>query len=62
MAGHENGPVLQFATFESLVDEGFWHRLASLKLNHLGIDESPIPIQGILIFLVKEMVSPSLNG
>uniref|UniRef100_A0A5B7AYP5 Ubiquitin-like modifier-activating enzyme ATG7 n=1 Tax=Davidia involucrata TaxID=16924 RepID=A0A5B7AYP5_DAVIN len=46
MAEHENGSVLQFAPFQSAVDEGFWHRLSSLKLNELGIDESPIPITG----------------
>ncbi|XP_047974491.1 ubiquitin-like modifier-activating enzyme atg7 isoform X1 [Salvia hispanica] len=41
-----NESVLQFAPFQSAVDEGFWHRLSSLKLNKLGIDESPIPITG----------------
>ncbi|KAK3019213.1 hypothetical protein RJ639_004867 [Escallonia herrerae] len=46
MAGHESRPVLQFAPFQSSVDEGFWHRLSSLKLNKLGIDDSPIPITG----------------
>lgn len=40
--------ILQFAPFQSAVDEGFWHRLSSLKLNKLGIDESPIPITGML--------------
>lgn len=43
-----NESVLQFAPFQSAVDEGFWHRLSSLKLNKLGIDESPIPITGTL--------------
>lgn len=38
--------ILQFATLQSSVDEGFWHRLSSLKLNTLGIDESPINITG----------------
>ncbi|KAL3511202.1 hypothetical protein ACH5RR_030603 [Cinchona calisaya] len=37
---------LIFAPFQSAVDEGFWHKLSSLKLNKLGIDESPIPITG----------------
>ncbi|KAL1560323.1 Autophagy protein 7 [Salvia divinorum] len=41
-----NESILQFAPFQSAVDEGFWHRLSSLKLNKLGIDESPIPITG----------------
>ncbi|KAK3206935.1 hypothetical protein Dsin_020981 [Dipteronia sinensis] len=39
-----SGSILQFAPFQSSVDEGFWHRLSSLKLNKLGIDDSPIPI------------------
>ncbi|KAF9610702.1 hypothetical protein IFM89_024141 [Coptis chinensis] len=37
---------LQFVLFDSLVDEGFWHRLSSLKLDTLGIDQSPINITG----------------
>ncbi|KAF2303042.1 hypothetical protein GH714_012842 [Hevea brasiliensis] len=41
------GSILQFAPFQSFVDEGFWHRLSSLKLNKLGIDDSPIPVTGI---------------
>ncbi|KAF2303039.1 hypothetical protein GH714_012821 [Hevea brasiliensis] len=40
------GSILQFAPFQSFVDEGFWHRLSSLKLNKLGIDDSPIPVTG----------------
>ncbi|XP_043808495.1 ubiquitin-like modifier-activating enzyme atg7 isoform X2 [Manihot esculenta] len=40
------GSILQFAPFQSFVDEGFWHRLSSLKLNKLGIDDSPISITG----------------
>jgi len=38
--------LLQFAPMQSSVDEGFWHRLSSLKLNKLGIDDSPIPLFG----------------
>ncbi|XP_075663740.1 ubiquitin-like modifier-activating enzyme atg7 isoform X2 [Castanea sativa] len=38
--------IVVFAQFQSAVDEGFWHRLSSLKLNKLGIDDSPIPITG----------------
>ncbi|KAH9797304.1 ubiquitin-like modifier-activating enzyme atg7 [Citrus sinensis] len=45
-SGSGGGSILQFAPFQSSVDEGFWHRLSSLKLNKLGIDESPIPITG----------------
>ncbi|KAM3251486.1 ubiquitin-like modifier-activating enzyme atg7 isoform X4 [Capsicum annuum] len=40
------GRILQFAPFQSSVDEGFWHKLSSLKLNKLRLDESPIPITG----------------
>ncbi|MED6119290.1 hypothetical protein PIB30_010532 [Stylosanthes scabra] len=36
--------LLQFAPMQSFVDEGFWHRFSSLKLNKLGIDDSPLPI------------------
>ncbi|TXG47559.1 hypothetical protein EZV62_026853 [Acer yangbiense] len=46
MAEKGSGSILQFAPFQSSVDEGFWHRLSSLKLNKLGIDDSPIPITG----------------
>ncbi|XVF25658.1 hypothetical protein REPUB_Repub13aG0232400 [Reevesia pubescens] len=46
MAKEESRPILQFAPFQSSVDEGFWHRLSSLKLNKFGIDDSPIPISG----------------
>lgn len=46
MAEQDNGSLLQFSPFQSSVDEGFWHRLSDLKLNHLGLDESPIPITG----------------
>ncbi|KAF3452098.1 hypothetical protein FNV43_RR08195 [Rhamnella rubrinervis] len=46
MAEPSKGSLLQFAPFQSTVDEGFWHRLCSLKLDKLGIDDSPIPITG----------------
>ncbi|KAK6264612.1 hypothetical protein SCA6_020046 [Theobroma cacao] len=46
MAKEGSGSILQFAPFQSSVDEGFWHRLSSLKLNKFGIDDSPIPISG----------------
>lgn len=55
MANHEKRPLLQFAPFQSAVDESFWHGLSSLKLNKLGIDESPIPITGVplVVFLIN---------
>ncbi|XP_010529195.1 PREDICTED: ubiquitin-like modifier-activating enzyme atg7 isoform X2 [Tarenaya hassleriana] len=46
MEEKETRPILQFAPFNSSVDEGFWHGLSSLKLDKLGIDDSPIPITG----------------
>ncbi|XP_023641371.1 ubiquitin-like modifier-activating enzyme atg7 isoform X2 [Capsella rubella] len=38
--------ILQFATLNSSVQEGFWHSFSSLKLDKLGIDDSPISITG----------------
>ncbi|WOK99354.1 hypothetical protein Cni_G08066 [Canna indica] len=40
------GRILQFDPLQSLVDEGFWHRFSSLKLDSLGLDQSPIPLTG----------------
>lgn len=40
--------ILQFAPLQSLVDAGFWRRLSSLKLDTLGIDQSPIDITGFI--------------
>ena len=45
----EEGTLLKFAPFQSRVDEGFWHRLSSLKLNKLRLDESPMPITGLIL-------------
>ncbi|KAL0305645.1 UNVERIFIED_CONTAM: Ubiquitin-like modifier-activating enzyme atg7 [Sesamum radiatum] len=53
--------ILQFAPFQSAVDEGFWHRLSSLKLNKLGIDESPIPITGFYAPCSHNQVSNHLT-
>ncbi|GLJ48709.1 hypothetical protein SUGI_1027260 [Cryptomeria japonica] len=38
--------VLQFAPWQSTVEEGFWRKLANLKLNELGISQHPIEITG----------------
>lgn len=44
---HNHGPVIpEFATLKSCVNQGFWHSLASLKLDHLRVDESPVSITG----------------
>ncbi|XP_052202532.1 ubiquitin-like modifier-activating enzyme atg7 [Diospyros lotus] len=61
MTGNEKRSVLQFAPFQSAVDEGFWHRLSSLKLNKLGIDESPIPITGFYAPCSHSQVSNHLT-
>ncbi|KVH89483.1 Molybdenum cofactor biosynthesis, MoeB [Cynara cardunculus var. scolymus] len=61
MAGNENGPVLQFAAFQSSVDEGFWHGLSSLKLNKLKTDESPISITGFYAPCSNPQVSSHLT-
>ncbi|WJZ99857.1 hypothetical protein VitviT2T_018270 [Vitis vinifera] len=56
-----NGVVLQFAPFRSVVDEAFWHRLSSLKLNKLGIDDSPISITGFYAPCSRSQVSNHLT-
>ncbi|GLU13794.1 hypothetical protein SLE2022_304050 [Rubroshorea leprosula] len=61
MAREESGPILQFAPFQSSVDEGFWHRLSSLKLNKFGIDDSPIPITGFYAPCSHSQVSNHLT-
>ncbi|KAJ8761075.1 hypothetical protein K2173_000754 [Erythroxylum novogranatense] len=57
----EKGSLLQFAPFQSAVDEGFWHRLSSLKLNKLGIDDSPLPITGFYAPCSHSQVSNHLT-
>ncbi|XP_057947930.1 ubiquitin-like modifier-activating enzyme atg7 [Malania oleifera] len=61
MAEEEKGSVLQFVPFLSAVDEGFWHRLSSLKLNKLGIDDSPISITGFYAPCSHSQVSNHLT-
>ncbi|KAL8468229.1 hypothetical protein ACS0TY_031463 [Phlomoides rotata] len=61
MVGQGEESILQFAPFQSAVDEGFWHRLSSLKLNKLGIDESPIPITGFYAPCSHHQVSNHLT-
>lgn len=56
-----SGSILKFAPFQSAVDEGFWHRLSSLKLNKLGIDDSPIPITGFYAPCSHSQVSNHLT-
>ncbi|XP_078431565.1 thiF family protein [Wolffia australiana] len=40
------GQILRFKLFDSAVDEGFWRKLSSLKLDVLRLDQSPIDITG----------------
>ncbi|GAB4827065.1 Autophagy protein 7 [Ancistrocladus abbreviatus] len=60
MAEGASESILQFAPFQSSVDEGFWHRLSSLKLNELGIDESPLSITGFYAPCAHQQVSNHL--
>ncbi|XP_031488661.1 ubiquitin-like modifier-activating enzyme atg7 [Nymphaea colorata] len=54
-------PILQFAPFQSSVDEGFWRRLSSLKLNTLGLDQAPISITGFYAPCSHDQVSNHLK-
>ncbi|KAJ8616464.1 hypothetical protein MRB53_035836 [Persea americana] len=53
--------VLQFAPFQSAVDEAFWRRLSSLKLDTLGLDQSPIEITGFYAPCSHPQVSKHLT-
>lgn len=61
MEGNSGKSILQFAPFQSSVDEGFWHRLSSLKLNKFGIDDSPILITGFYAPCSHSQVSNHLT-
>ncbi|XP_042478866.1 ubiquitin-like modifier-activating enzyme atg7 [Macadamia integrifolia] len=61
MAESKDKPVLQFAQFQSTVHEGFWRRLSSLKLDTLGIDQSPISITGFYAPCSHAQVSNNLT-
>ena len=39
--------ILKFAPVQSAVDEGFWHRMASYKLETQRLEEHPVPVTGI---------------
>lgn len=52
----EKEQILQFAPFQSAVDECFWHRLSSLMLNKLGIDELLIPVICIDFLILIKLV------
>ncbi|KAJ0971757.1 hypothetical protein J5N97_019716 [Dioscorea zingiberensis] len=56
-----SGSLLQFDRFQSLVDVGFWHRLSVLKLDTLGIDQSPVPLVGFFAPHSRAHVSNHLN-
>ncbi|KAG9159473.1 hypothetical protein Leryth_011021 [Lithospermum erythrorhizon] len=61
MAEENLGYILKFQPFQSVIDEGFWHRLSSLKLNKWGIDESPMPITGFFAPCSHQQVSNHLT-
>ncbi|KAK9706772.1 hypothetical protein RND81_07G150700 [Saponaria officinalis] len=43
---NKSGSKLEIAPLQSLIDEGFWHKLTNLKLNHWGLDDSPVSLTG----------------
>lgn len=53
--------ILQFAPLQSSIDEGFWHRLSSLKLNHWKTDESNVSISGFFAPCSHYRVSNHVN-
>lgn len=53
--------ILQFSPLQSTVDEGFWRKLADLKLEVLGISENPIEITGFYAPMFHEQVSNPLK-
>ncbi|KAL2930902.1 Ubiquitin-like modifier-activating enzyme atg7 [Bienertia sinuspersici] len=55
------GSILQFAPLQSSIDEGFWHRLSSLKLNQWKTDESAVSITGFFAPCSHSRVSNHLN-
>ncbi|XP_076957062.1 ubiquitin-like modifier-activating enzyme atg7 [Bidens hawaiensis] len=61
MSGENKGSVLQFAPFQSSIDEGFWHGLCSLKLNKFKTNEDPIPIMGFYAPCSNPHVSTHFN-
>ncbi|KAG9446091.1 hypothetical protein H6P81_012219 [Aristolochia fimbriata] len=67
------GRVLRYAQMHSIVQEGFWRRFSSLKLDSLQLDESPIEIIGFYapcshakvpnrLMLLEESLPSDLNG
>lgn len=61
MASEQRDSILLFAPLHSNVDVGFWHSFSSLKLNKLGIDDSPIPITGFYAPCSSSKVSNNLT-
>ncbi|KAH9606550.1 hypothetical protein KSS87_009129 [Heliosperma pusillum] len=43
---NKSGSKMELAPLQSLLDEGFWHKLTNLKLNSWGLDESAVPLTG----------------
>jgi ubiquitin-like modifier-activating enzyme ATG7 len=39
-------PIVQFASFSSLVQPSFWHELTGLKIDVLRLSDDAIPIVG----------------
>jgi len=43
----QNSRILQFASFCSTLDTGFWHKLSHKKLNEYKLSEGKIDIWGV---------------
>ncbi|CAA6665846.1 unnamed protein product [Spirodela intermedia] len=59
--GRGQGQILRFKLFDSQVDEGFWWRLSSLKLDVLGLDQSPVNVTGFFAPCSHPRVSQRLS-
>ena len=51
---------LQFLPLPTSISPSFWHRLTSLKLHHLGLDDKPVPIKGC--YSLGKTVPDKLTG
>lgn len=45
-SGGATSTLLQFAPLPSIISPNFWHALTTLKLEHLRLDEAPLPLSG----------------
>jgi hypothetical protein len=59
MRNSEN--ILKFAPAQSAVDEGFWHRMASYKLETQRLEEHPIAVTGISLYFLNESATAGIE-